>query len=162
MHNDVYRLIYTKAKIKLIEMKLETSILIDILPLILCDNIFMTIIHFYSTPRWLIAVCLQVLSLCNCLRTVCGYSKVRGPSLTKDSNSCTRKGSTGDKALNLRRAGIASKFSVLMKNWKEARMCSYLNVFRVSQLRAIRYRDKMLRRDVLYLEKIDRSKTTMV
>lgn len=41
-------------------------------------------------------------------------------------------------------------------------MCSYLNVFRVSQLRAIRYRDKMLRRDVLYLEKIDRSRTTMI
>jgi len=50
-------------------------------------------------------------SLCNCLRTVCGYSKVRGPSLTKDSNSCTRKSFTGDdKALNLKRAGIASKF----------------------------------------------------
>jgi hypothetical protein len=34
-------------------------------------------------------------------RMVCGYSKVRGPSLTKDSNSCTIKGfgSGDDKAL---------------------------------------------------------------
>lgn len=37
--------------------------------------------------------------------------------MTKDSNSCTRKGFTGDdKPLNLRQAGIASKFGVLMKN----------------------------------------------
>lgn len=73
----------------------------------------MIIIYLF---KWLLAVCLAS-SLYNCLRTVCGYSKVRGPSLTKDSNSCARKGFTSDdKALNLRRTGIASKFGVLMKN----------------------------------------------
>lgn len=42
----------------------------------------------------------------------------RTVSLTKDSNSCTRKGFTtgDDEALNLRRDSIAPKLDVLMKN----------------------------------------------